>query len=322
MADKMMRVAGRSSDGRAKAFSVNNEGHLRVSPDDMVLSKELIKNPISVTRGHPYEIFDIKPYKSFTITGRVGSNAESLRIGVANQVFGGSSQAYNIERVEVVNNRFISEIKIPKSDEVRVAIISDDDVLEVTHLYMTSVEASSSSSLSVKNLKGDIVDLTAVEDDNGNAVLRVVDAAPRAYDVGNDVIRTMQMNAPLKKHKTIQLVWLDSSLTGKTFSIDLKGNTELLQGEKGYLFYQGIDDGHDIYLNYRIGGSGNYVKKYIVENGEGASDKNNVMAMIPDECFPFLDLSITPQAKTGVSELVFETKTGDLTGLRAYLVIM
>lgn len=54
------------------------------------------------------------------------------------------------------------------------------------------------------NQSGSLVQLTAELDDNGKAVLRIIDAAPAGYDPARDSVRTSAM--PIKRKKQMQVV--------------------------------------------------------------------------------------------------------------------
>lgn len=324
MADKMMRVAGRNPNGVAKAFNTDLFGNLKIQ--DSVDSTQLNSGNITINPGQP-RIFDNQRVpKVYTISGRITSSDETLRVGVSDY-FASSAGPAEIQSVEVKGGRFVTKAIMANADKARIAIIADGSSdLVVSHLFINSVAQlepnGGSSNLTIKDMEGNDIELTAEKDHEGKGVLRVVDAAPHAYDETSDLIKVAQVNDVLTPHITKELVWLEPTLTGTILYIQLDGNKDLLRGKKGFIFYQGIDDNHDIYFRYRIGGSGDYVRDFIVQNGTGAEDKENVKVPIPDECFPFIDFSGTSQDGKSTSELVFEARSGDLTQLRAYITLM
>lgn len=314
-----------NTSGQPKKLTVDSSGRLQVLQE--MRSKNIINEPVIVKPGIPYKLESTSAFSSYIISGRISTDQSSIRIGVSDEIAWGTMDA-DIERVKVQNNRFYTSVKMARSERVVITLITDEGKQsEVTHLFMTSVEGSvvgSGGSLSVEDEDGNESPLSAIKDDEGKAVLRVVDASPHAYDVSNDIYRVADLsdNAIQDRHMTIELAWRESAFEGKNkVKFNLNGRKDLLRGRKGYILYQGLSDGHDIYFEYRIGGSGPTIKEMIVENGTGAVDGGRPQkALIPEDCFPLPDFSKTTfEAK---NNLVFESNGGDLHLLRAFVILM
>lgn len=325
MADKMMRVATRNTEGHAKPLKSDKDGGLVTSRS--LESKRLNSTNITILPDEDYFINDVHAFASFTLQGRISTNQTKLDIGVVSYLAEDAPIPQRVSFPINDRNRFITSVYNASSDRVRIRIRNTSaETMVVTHLYMVTTNQSDQS-LSVEDLEGNDISLSAVKDDEGKGVLRVVDAAPHGYDEENNVFRVVQLEKDKEPqiqtpHKTTELVWSDSSLTGsQILKVNLSGNRGFLQGEKGFIFYQGIEDNHDIYFNYRIGGSGSYLREFIVEGGSGANGSNNKKIMIPEECFPIMDFS-NSSSGSSTSELVFESTSGDLSNLRAFIVVM
>lgn len=270
--------------------------------------------------------FQVDVTNSFTLGLRFSEYADVL-ISYSDVIAGSASGFIEVGKYSTSSNRLVTDIITPKSNEVRIKIenLRDSDK-KITHafVYDKTNAVSGRTGMSVNDLNGNEIHLTAEKDGDGKGVLRIVDASPFAYDEQFDAKRTFDVSDDIRNpHKTFELVWDDESLEGvNKLSIDLNGRKEILRGTKATIIYKNIEDGHSIYFETRIGGSGSFLKEYIVENGEGASksENNTIRKNIPDELFPFINFK--GASFSSHNRLVFEAPSGDLSNLRAYLVVM
>lgn len=273
---------------------------------------------------------EIEAYPSTSIGIRLDDDTD-VSVSYANLVQHIYLEEEFLGEYETTQKRIITRHFTPKTRDIKLII----ENIGNTDTFLTDVNVfgsaggggggSTGSGLSVKDLSGNDVPLTAVLDDEGNAVLRMVNAAPQAYDVGNDALRTVNIDDTFNKpHTTYELIWSDSDLVNeKIFKINLNGRHDFLRGEKAAIVYQNVEDGHSIYIETKIGVSGEPLKQYIVKDGEGASRANGKTTRheFPSDLFPIIDFTGT-RFPDSDSNLVFETVDGDLSDLRAYLVIM
>lgn len=280
-------------------------------------------NPPIVLAPNKTEVINLECFKTTVLGGRISEKTD-LEISFGSRILGNMIEehrewvkAYTSER------RFVTDPFSPYTKECVIYIknIGDSDV-DLTDLFYYSVATNSSSGfLEVEDNEGNNIPITAEKDDDGKGVLRIVDAAPHAYDEWNNVIRTIDLSER-DVPETIELAFDNDDLDGERFlKINLNGNKTLLKGRKGFILYKNLSDGHKIYHEYRIGGSGPFEREYIVEDGEGSDSNQTVKQELPNDFFPLVNFSGTSYESP--NNLVIEAPNDtDLKNLRAYLVVI
>lgn len=198
MADEFLRTGGRGDDGTAKAIKTDNDGNLYNVPKKSKNYYNLLSDIGTVAAGATASItIDLSFYKDrfelFNIVGRAENDDIKISIRpmyqVANQSWQSTSSSERVifEKTGVYGFE-TPRIKIPSNQFViRVANQGDNDLTFhgfTFHLWHETQDA-------YVNENGEAVKLSTEQDPDGHSLLRVVDAAPFAYDEENNAYRNL-----------------------------------------------------------------------------------------------------------------------------------
>lgn len=275
----MMRIAGRSSDGKAKAIQTDKDGRLNVSLPDIeravlinsglkteyyntgVEEKKIVEgyawnngtaskesdylkltvggNPTdSAVRTFVFdESFDLTDVNwlelDYEMTGTAGYNSVAyFSVGVSKLLSHSDSVVRKnillINGVPIQRNTIrLNVSEISGKHFIRVHLVDTSTVVDVPaemKIYGISASNKPTAGIGVLNKNGsNPVKLTAELDDNGQAVLRIVDAAPAGYDPASDSIRVSNM--PKKRKKQLQIPLSNMSIGNNDITVNSALNT-------------------------------------------------------------------------------------------------
>lgn len=193
----MLRIAGRSIDGFAKAISTTRDGEIRVNNKETLFAE-----PLTVGAGANQQFFLNISHAELEVIVRP-MQPHKYRVVL--------DQYIKLDK----SNVFISTITLLPSDTadtrtslikplgnyVRIRIFNESEyeqtynaisVMDIASpSQVTNATGQTQSPMIAKDMNGQDVSLNAEVDAEGKTALRIVDAAPWGYDNGKDAIRVI-----------------------------------------------------------------------------------------------------------------------------------
>lgn len=207
--EKMMKFAGRSSDGLARAIKTDTSGVLEtkdLGKPSRLINEGDVNLPIGVwTDWITFE--EMSSVASFY--GRITPSSYHYNIDIEiryNYVDSNVLSKAITFSLKSTSGRFVSDFVNFHLENMAIRIKRIDGGADavLSHLYIKPATVSPSSvssggatggSAGVLDMDGNSVSLTAELDESDKAVLRVVDAAPHAYDEGNDALKVVSVGS-------------------------------------------------------------------------------------------------------------------------------